>query len=394
MNLKNNKAFIFTKETVSTLTVMFPLAFSMAVCLGNAEIIGVIFACIAMVFMPTDRFEKSMPVFSSFLVVSYVYSELVKYNRHGALVAAFLICAILLILSAFFYKHLKPFFSAPAVSGVMLATAITVTVLFTTDYFGIGATGNTVSQMIKSYVSLGFHPNWRGVLYGTIVMVIMITLPRKFKKFSKVVSASFIALAFTLLLNLALNPSDMATSITEIQDGSKAYALAFLFGEIISADIANIIYGIPSGIAMFLIIFYSVSQNENAKKSDYIIAGAANAVSGSAAYFPLPYGIKRKSIFPGIAAAVITLVILYFGEELILRIPAHSCAVVLIVGAWQSMKWGELKKAFSGILPIICFTACLLACLLTDFIHGILISFLVSVLYSVFSKKSKIFKKS
>lgn len=372
---------------------MFPLAFSMAVCLGFTEIIGVLFACIAMIFVPQGKLEKSMPVYSAFLIMGYVYSVNLNNHGSGAVLGVFLICGILLIASAFFYEKIKPLFTSPAVSGVMLATALTVTVLFTTDYFGIGATGNTVREMISSYISLGFHPNWRGVLYGTIVMVIMITLPRKFKKFSKTVSASSAALLSTLLLNLALNPTDMVITITEISDGTKDNAFSFLFGEFAAFDIASIVYAVPSGIALFLISFYAVSQNENTRKSDYIIAGAANAAIGGCSYFPLPYGIKKKNVLPGITAAAITLLILYFGESLILRIPLHSCAVVLIVGAWQSMKWSEMKKAFSGIMPVVCFTACVLSCLLMGIVHGILISFLISVLYCIFSKKSKVFEK-
>ncbi len=390
-----NKILSFAKETITSLTFMFPLAFSIAVCLGDEEIIGILFACTAMFFVPTDKFEKAMPVYGTFIIIGYTYFHHLKdFARTGAFFGSFLICGILLIASSFFYEKLKALFASPAVSGVMLATALTVTVLFTTDYFGIGATGNTVSEMIASYVSLGFHPNWRGVLYGTIVMVIMITLPRKFKKFSKTVSASFIALAATLLLNLALNPADMTTSITEITDGTKRHLLAVLFGEIACVEAENIIYSIPSGIAMFLVSFYAISQNEKAQKNDYIIAGAANAAVGALTYFPLPYGTKKKSFLPGIIAAAITLLMMYFGEDFILRIPLHSCAVVLIVGAWQSMKWGELKKAFSGILPITCFTACLLSCLVVDFVHGILISFVISLIFTAFSGSSKVLKKS
>ena len=390
-----NKILSFAKEIITSLTFMFPLAFSIAVCLGHEEIIGILFACTAMLFVPTDKFEKAMPVYGTFIIIAYTYSHNLKdFARTGAVFGSFMICGILLIASSFFYEKLKALFASPAVSGVMLATALTVTILFTTDYFGIGATGNTAREMIASYISLGFHPNWRGVLYGTIVMVIMITLPRKFKKFTKTVSASFIALAATLLLNLALNPADMTTSIAEITDGTKRQLLAFLFGEIACVEAENIIYAIPSGIAMFLVSFYAISQNENARKSDYIIAGAANAAVGALTYFPLSYGTKKKSFLPGITAAAITLLALYFGEDFILRIPLHSCAVVVIVGAWQSMKWSEIKKAFSGILPVACFTACLLSCLIVDFVHGILISFVISVLFCIFSKDLKILEKS
>ena len=106
----------------------------------------------------------------------------------------------------------------------MLAGALTVTVMQTNDYFAIGGEGNMIRDMLASYVSKGFHPNWRGVLYGTITMVILITFPRKFKKASLTVRPAFLALVFTLLLNLWLNPSYMPTSIKEIARSAPAAA--------------------------------------------------------------------------------------------------------------------------------------------------------------------------
>ena len=59
-----------------------------------------------------------------------------------------------------------------------------MTILQTNNYFGINATGVSAVDMLLSYRSFGFHANWRTVLYGTIVLVLMITYPRKFKKAS------------------------------------------------------------------------------------------------------------------------------------------------------------------------------------------------------------------
>ena len=384
-----NKILSFAKETIKSLTFMFPLAFAIAACLGFSEVIGILFACIAMVFVPTDRFEHSMPVYSAFLIMGYV----LKCYGATALLGTFLICSLLLIISSFFFEKLKKLFASPAVSGVMLATALTATVLFTTHYFGIGASGNTTKEMIESYVSLGFHPNWRGILYGTIVMVIMITLPKKFKKFSGIVSASFVAIIATLFLNLALNPVDMATSIAEISNGTTNDILPLLFDKFKTFESVNIIQSIPAGIALFLISFYAISQNENAQKSDYIIAGAANVTVGGFSCFPLSC-IKTKNILPGIAAAAIMLLAFCIGEDFVLRIPLHSCAVVIIVGAWHSVKWRKIKSAFSGILPFTCFVLCTLSCLLIDFVSGVLISFGISLLFTVFSKDLKILEKS
>ena len=70
-------------------------------------------------------------------------------------------------------------------SALSLSLAFSVTALLTTHYFGIGAEGFTVIEILKTYRSLGFHPNWRGVFYGTITLFCMITYPFKFKKANK-----------------------------------------------------------------------------------------------------------------------------------------------------------------------------------------------------------------
>ncbi len=384
----------FTKETIYYLTAFFPLAFSMAVCFDWREIIGTLFACLAILLAPAKN-EKIMPVYLSFMILRYA---IVSF---GGIIAfwACIVCGIMLIISSFFADKLKTTVTSPAVSGTMLATALTVTVLFTTHYFGIGAKGNTVMDMIDSYISLGFHPNWRGVLYGTIVMVIMITFPRKFKKLTKTVSAPFIAIVATLILNLFLNPTDMATAINEIHDGTKSDAYFYLlsskaaFYELL--DFKDIIAVVLIGTALFVTCFYAISSNEKAEKKDYIIGGVANGICGGIFRFPFPYGINKdkSNILPRITAAGIMFLLFYFGEEIMLRIPIHSCAVVVIVGAWQSVKWNELKKVFNGIVPIACFTVCLILFLLTDLVSGVLISFLISAFYNVFSDNSKVFKK-
>jgi MFS superfamily sulfate permease-like transporter len=176
--------------------------------------------------------------------------------------------------------------------------------LLTTHYFGIGASGSNAKEMITSYLSLGFHPNWRGVLYGTIVMVIMITFPRKFKKLCKTISAPFIAVVITLILNLFLNPSYMVSAINEI--GGFSFSTAALLPE--------------------------------------------------------------SNIFD--------------------RIPVHSLAVILIVGAWENVKWKEIKKVFSSPVNVLFFDASVIATLYFGYIYGVIFSALLYFIYSFCSKKS------
>ncbi len=357
----------------------------MAVCFGLTEIIGIMFACVMILFAPKTNGEKVMTVYLSFMLIGYALTAF----HGGVAFTASLICGILLIVSSFFFEKLKKLADSPAASGIMLATALTVTVLFTTHYFGIGAKGDTVTEMMKAYVSLGFHPNWRGVLYGTIVMVIMITFPRKFKKFSKTVSAPFVALIVTLILNLFLNPPDMASAINEIPDG----ALSDLYISIshvsklilfLTPYAHDIIAAISIGIALFITSFYAISKN-NSDKNDFIAGGIANAIGGGIFSVPLPCGINKdkSSLISRISAVAVMLLVFYFCEEFILRIPLHSCAVVIIVGAWQNVKWSELKKAFGGIIPFAVFIISIVACLALDLAYGVIIAAAVSAVYSL-----------
>ena len=388
LSLIKSKSVSFAEETLHILTSFFPLVLSFAYCLGYKEIIGTMIACIAMIFASTEKTGKMMPVYLAFLITGYAFKNDIKVVLYSSD-----ICGALLIISAFCFEKLKKLFTVSAVSGVMLAGALTATVLFTTDYFGIGATGNTVKEMIASYLSLGFHPNWRGVLYGTIVMVIMITFPRKFKKFNKTVAAPFAALALTLILNIFLNPADLGTSINEISDSDIIFVKMFLTSRFSDFEPSSLAIAVSCGISLFIVCFYAISSDKNAKGTDYILGGAANAVFCGAFNLPLPYVVRKekRSILPGIAAAAIAFLIFWFGEEILLRIPLHSCAVVIIVGAWQSVKWGEIKKAFSGIVPVICFIFSVASCLILGIVNGILVSAIVSIIYSGFSKKLKDF---
>ena len=383
--MNNQNIIHFLKATLYRLTFIFPLAFSFAVCFGMNGVIGVLFAAVAMIFMPETKVSKIMPVYLSFMITGYALTA----HDLGTAFGAFIVCGILLILSSFFYQKIKKLITSPAVSGVMLATALTVTVLITTHYFGIGATGNNVREMIESYVSLGFHPNWRGVLYGTIVMVIMITFPRKFKSFSKTVSASFVAIVITLILNLFLNPPFMSSAINEIPNGDIRDVIPFILlrpDSLADNFGAEKLFAITAiGTALFVTSFYAISSNEKTDNKNYLSSGIANGIIGGAISFPLPYGINKEksSLLAGITAAIIAALTLLFGNDILLRIPLHSCAVILIVGAWQSVKWGEIKKAFSGIIPIAVFTVSIISCLALNIIYGVIISAIISAFYSL-----------
>lgn len=348
------KSKIYLKDTASIITTVLPIALSMAVCMGAGAIAGAVFACVAALIGFTVEEKKQMPYYVSFLLLTYAFREFGPSTASLSI----LICSALLLISTLFYKKAKSLLESSennaAFAAVMLATALTVTILFTTDYFGIGATGNTSTDIIKSYLSLGFHPNWRGVLYGTIVMVIMITFPRKFKKTTKIINASFIALIITTLLNYLLNPSDMITAIRESGELTFSDYQSNVFAPLLNSQ-PDILKSILCGISLYLTSLYMILQNEDCNKSDFILVGLTNCITGFGTCMISLDKIKKNKIISRIAASIIIALLFFVCKDFIARIPVHSCAVVLIVGAWQSVKWGEIKKAFSSPVNIFIF---------------------------------------
>lgn len=372
----SQKLSTYIKSTSFYLTSLFPFVFSIAICLNFNVITAMLLSVISIFFMPEMNFKKIMPLIISFLILGL---------NHERSFSASIICCVLIIISSFFTDKIKNLFTSPILSGIMLAGALTVTVLFTTDYFGIGATGNSVAEMIKSYISLGFHPNWRGVLYGTIVLVIMVTFPRKFKKADKYVSSSFIALVFTLILNLFLNPADMNTAVNEISTIKSLDISYFL------SSYKDFIFDFKTlliAVALYIIYFYSVASSENNKKTDLVSCGIANILSSGLFKVPVPYSFINSSLtyLSRTSAIIIILSTYLLFDDYISRMPIHSCAVVVIVTAWNNVQWREIKKQFGNVISFACFIISVVAALTSNLTIGIIISFAVSALYSKLKK--------
>ena len=355
---------------------IFPLALSMAVCSGIGIAGGMVACAAACLLVSAKKTKLIMPVFTSYLIVTQTFKEFGASTTAAAIGFGGLLM-LLVAVTGFDYKRVV---FKPVAVAIMLASAISLTVLDTTLYFGIGASGNIVGEMIDSYRSLGFHPNWRDILYGTIMMVIMITYPKKFKKADNVVRAPFIGLVFALVLNYFLNPSDMITAINKVGTYSlspssilfPAFKNDFSFAGLIS-----------SGIALFIINAYSVSL-EKGNSLEYAVAGGANILGSFVTGVFIPFCPRNhKSIsFSGIPAAILTVVLLVLCRDYIARIPVAACAVILIVGAWQSVKWREIKKAFIDVPSLACLIAVTAFMLIFGTVKGVLFGALCSFICS------------
>lgn len=306
------------------------------------------------------------------------------------------VCAYISFLSgAFIFLILKKFLNdikipKAVIAGASLSLAIGATILLTNNYFGIGAMGETPFNMLRSYRSLGFHPNFRGLLYGTITLFTMITYPFKFRKLNKYIPAEFITVLIPFILNLFLNPEKELTTINEvnfisISEGLKNIPL--FFSGFSTSEIPRII---RNSIAVGFVLFgYSVY--ESSTKNNLLFS--ANALSGGVSGIPLGiFPIRGYGKFSAVISfSTILLSVLLFPQAFS-RLPMHCVGSMLIVSAWQNMPYKALAEVFKKrkLFDILCFALCVIPFLMVDIFTAV-VCYLVIIL--MFNKKSPFSKE-
>lgn len=274
----------------------------------------------------------------------------------------------------------------PAVkSGLSLSLAFAVTALLTTHYFGIGAEGFTVIEILKTYRSLGFHPNWRGVFFGTVTLFAMITYPFKFRKANKYLPAESFALILPLILNIILNPDKNYTPVNEVAEladfitqDKLSFFLPSFNDEFLFSQSAYI-NAFQSALSLgFLLLFFS--QNKTRTDSQ----GTSTILNGISGGFPVrAFEIRGFSLISAFFAVILVIYSCFFLNDILARIPVHSLAVVLIVNAWKQVPWGEIGTSFKkGILSIISLIIIFTISIFTNIFITLLVAIILNILLS------------
>lgn len=218
---------------------------------------------------------------------------------------------------------------------ITLILALIATVILTNLYFGIGATGNTAIEMLKSYRSLGFHPHFRGLLYGTITLFSMITYPFKFRKLNKKLPAEFMTLLIPLILNLFLNPQRELTTVNEITTFKIPYNFPDVSEEL---NVLTVIFGcLYVGFVLFL-----RSDKEHTTRN-----ALTNITGGFLSFLPArQYDITSYSIVSAIVTIAVSCAVIFLFPDALARIPMHCVGALLIVSAWQQVPYKNLSLLF------------------------------------------------
>ncbi len=228
------------------------------------------------------------------------------------------------------------------IAWVTLILALVATVILTNQYFGIGAIGSTAIEMLKSYRSLGFHPHFRGLLYGTITLFAMITYPFKFRKLNKTLPAEFMTLLIPFILNLFLNPERQLTTVNEIDSFLPDYHTYTLpFGFCATLEKTNII-PLLLGCLYFGFVLFLRSGKEDSSRNTLV-----NLTNGIISFLPArQFDIINYSLVSAITTIAVSGAVIFLCPNLLARIPMHCVGALLIVSAWQQVPYKNLSLLF------------------------------------------------
>lgn len=313
---------------------------SYALCAAAAVGLGLwnVFFCVVICSLFSVKLKNKLYAPDVFLLipVHYVVSESGSYCLPMCIIGG---VAIYYLLSKVIKRNMR---INSIVAWATLILALVATVILTNLYFGIGASGSTAIEMLKSYRSLGFHPHFRGLLYGTITLFAMITYPFKFRKLNKTLPAEFMTLLVPLILNLFLNPDREFTTVNEIEFFSNNKLLSlipFVFSEKVETitPSALIIGSVFLGFVLFL-----RSSKENTTTNTF-----SNLISSHFSFLPIrQFDITSYSLISAIVTIAVSGAVIYFFPDVLERVPMHCVGALLIVSAWQQVPYKNLSLLF------------------------------------------------
>ncbi len=317
-----------------------------------------VLACTLICLLCSLGLKNSVLAPDAFLLVPVIF-VLGKAGWFELFVSAMLGAVIFIILSHFIKNKKLP---DCIIAGASLGLALSATVLITNDYFGIGAFGATAFDMLKTYRSLGFHPHFRGLLYGTITLFLMITYPFKCKKLSKIIPQEFITLVIPTVLNLFLNPDRVLTTVNE----AAAFApekcrVLSLAAQQLNGGISVLTVIEGAFTAALILTAYT-----SAEKKDNIRLFAGNICNSAVTGLPVrQFEVRGYSVISAITACAGAILIFGIFPQIISRVPLHSVGALLIVSCWQNVPYRLLASSFKeksalDIIAVLVTAACFL----------------------------------
>ncbi len=352
--------------TASALISAYSLCVSAA--LGRGAVFALICIVICAIFSLKGKGHVFAPA-SLLLLPLFVFTRTMPIFYCGfAILGGGIICLALNTISK------KKEIPACVITGGALGLAIGVTVMLTNVYFGIGSFGGTVFEMLKNYRYLGFHPNFRGLLFGTITLFTMITYPFKFRKLNKYLPAEFITVLVPFLINLLLNPDPLTTTTNEYVFASAKVALTADFSN--TPQLTDVL---GASLALGLIFYGFSGTRDKLFPATNITTGALSGnVVGT-------YPIRGYSKISAATVIITSSVVIFCCSSLISRLPLPCVGSMLIVSAWQHVPFRGISSTAKEKSVIKIFT--LVICAVSFIVFSTPVATMICAVFAVIISK-------
>ena len=368
----------------------FPLALAFGVTSPFGVYAGIIGGIIACLIGANGKNKIIVPNLAIFLIILYAANSM---GVGAAMISISLAGLIMVIISRFHLSRKLIRISPVAVGAISFAVAIVLCIIEVNFYFGIGIPQGTALFSLAAYKSFGFHANWRGVLFGTIALVIMITYPIKFKKFSKKVPEPFVALVLCLLLNIfLLNPEKTHTYIDEIGNISSNLIMSLdkiNFSGLRKDNILQIVLFSTAIVCVYLVDTLAREKHPNDIRKSLLLKGVGSVISPAFGGVPT---ISEKRAFGSTrlvnlysAIMIVLMTIVFF--PVLDRVPVAPLGVIIIVIGWKSPSYKAMRKVLVAskhkLVSVAAMFALVFACVVWNIVYVIDIAAAVTFVYCI-----------
>ena len=126
----------------------------------------------------------------------------------------------------------------------------------------------------------------------------------------------------------------------------------------------------------------------NSKDTRKDSTGVTSILNGIQGGFPVRnYKIRGYSLTSAIVSVFLIIYACFFLDDILMRIPLHSAAVILIVNAWKQVPFSRLATGFkNGVLSIATIFILFATSVLTNIFITIILAIIFNILLSYFGK--------
>jgi len=386
------------KDVMAGLTVAavaLPLALAFGVSSGATAGAGLITSIIAGTvtgLLSGGYYQISGPTGSMAVILTTVA---INFGMEGIFIVTFLAGIMRLFAGLLRLGTLTAFIPGPVITGFTSGIAIIIASGQIDNFFGVSSEGSTALERIMSYRHLGFSVDMTVLAIGLFVVLFMVIFP---KKWNAIVPASLLSIIITTAAAIMMNIDiPVVGEIPKTLFPPERFALSslnlkmvtILFPAAISIAILGMIETLLCGATAGRMTGVKLNNNQ-----ELIAQGIGNMIIPFFGGIPSTAAIARSSVAIKSGAqtrltcvfhSIGLLISMFILGSVMSKIPLASLAGVLMVTAWRTNEWQNIRYMLSHKFKgaILEFFATMLATILFDLTVAILIGVLIGLIFLV-----------